>query len=228
MDIPKQVAENWSRYKELQNLGLKKQANKALNEIVSQLEGKEDADITAFLFCLCEKGLNPKREYKIQHQLFVKCIIPLLLNGYKRNSVKELLYIVKAMKYGYRKEINEAFGDISPQDLLKTALELGTDNKEVVLELMTEYISELEYGAHHLPNTIVLDLAIINQTISECSAFILKNRKYIDAQAIEVFKYYSRLFSDYSEWGKETTNLDFLSWCIKHDKKYHWVNPDYV
>lgn len=228
MDIPKQVAENWSHYQALQNSGLKKQANKALNEIVSQLEGKDDADIKGFLFSLCDKGLNPNVEYKIQYPLFVKCIIPLLLNGYKRNSVKELLYIVKAMKYGYWKEIYEYFGDISPRNLLKKALELDTNNVEVLSELMAEYISELEYGAHHLPDTIVLDLAYINQTISECSAFILKNRKHIDPQALDVFKYYSRLCRDYSEWTRETNELDFLAWCIQHDKKYHWVNSDYV
>ena len=228
MNIPNLITDEWSRYQELQNSGLKKQANKALNQIVGLLEGKEDADIKDFLFILCDKGLNPQRANKVQHPLFVKCIIPLLLNGFKRKSAKELLFIVKAAKYGYWQEIYKSFGDVSTRELLKTALETEADNKDVIVELVSDFISELEYGAHHLPENIVLDLALINQTIGECSAFILKHRNNIDNQLVDVFQYYSRLYNDYSEWDKELTKFDFLSWCIHHDKKYYWVNPDYI
>lgn len=228
MNIPNLIADDWSRYQELQNSGLKKQANKALNQIVALLEGKEYADIKDFLFSLCDKGLNPQRANRIQHPLFVKCIIPLLINGFERKSAKELLFIVKATKYGYWQDIYKSFGDVSTRELLKTALESEAENKDIIVELMSDFISELEYGAHHLPENIVLDLALINQTISECSAFILKHRKLIDNQVIDVFQYYSRLYKEYSEWEKEMTKLDFLSWCIHHDKKYYWVNSDYI
>jgi hypothetical protein len=228
MDIPNLIADDWSRYQELQNSGLKKQANKALNQIVALLEGREDADIKYFLFNLCDNGLNAQRANKIQHPLFVKCIIPWLLDGFERKSAPELFFIVKAAKYGYWQEIYKFFGDVSTRELLKTALESDTDNKEMIAELISDFISEFEFGAHHLPENIVLDLSLINKSISECSAFILKYRKQIDSKTVESFKYYSKLYKDYSEWDEEVTKLSFLSWCIHHDKKYHWVNPDYI
>jgi len=228
MDILNLIIEDWSSYQEFKNTGLKKQANKALSQIVSKLEGKEDTDIKSFLFNLCDIGLNPNRTNKIQHPLFVKCIVPLLLDGFEQKSSKELFIIAKAAKYGYCKEIYHSFGDVSTRYLLKTALETDTFNKAIIAELMSDFIGELEYGAHHLPQTIVLNLTLVNQTIMECSTFILKYGIYIDNQVIDIFKYYSILYKDYSVWDDEITNLDFLSWCILHDKKYYWVNPDYT
>ena len=93
---------------------------------------------------------------------------------------------------------------------------------------MSDFISEFEFCAHHLPETNVLDLSLINQSISECSAFILKYRKQIDNKTVELFKYYSNLYKDYSQWNEEVIKLNFQPWCIRHDKKYYWVNPDYI
>ena len=144
MDIPNIIAEDWSRYQELQNSGLKKQANKALCQIVDLLKGKKDNDIKDFLFNLCDKGLNPQRVNKIQYPLFVKCIIPLLLEGFERKSARELLFIAKAAKYGYWQEIYKSFGDVSTRDLLKIALDSDNENKEIIAELMSDFINELE------------------------------------------------------------------------------------
>lgn len=224
---PKEIENEWAQYLELREAGLKKQANKALLEVIEQIKQNQSSSIKEFLLALCEKGLGQSLDHKIQHPLYVQCILPLLLIGLDGESAKEIIYIVKSNSCGYGGEIFNAIGDISNLELLKTALKSEPNNREVVNLIVHDYVENLYFGAHHLPQGLIMELSEAKNTLKESAEFILKNRSIIRDDLIENHKYYSDLYRDYEDWKNEVSELDFSQWCTTKRRKYSWVTTVY-
>ncbi|WP_028112784.1 hypothetical protein [Ferrimonas kyonanensis] len=227
MNYPPEIEADWNQYNELRESGLKKQANRALLNIVKKIENIGPEKFKGFLFSLCEDGLGKNHSRKIQYPIFVKCILPLLLRGFELRSAKELVYLAKANQSGFGKEVYKAIGDVCNRDLLKEALLVDPENIVAKNMLAADYIEELYFGAHHLPDTLITDLKTANSTIKESAEFLLKNGNCIEDQLIEGHKYYSRLYKDYEEWFSGNYTYGFCKWCEENNRKYGWVKSYY-
>jgi hypothetical protein len=227
MDIPKEIGRDWSEYTHLRSSGLKKKANQLLLSIVKMIEKQGVEKFKGFLYALCEEGFSDNDEKKIQHPIFVRCVLPLLIEGYKSNSIQELIFIVKANGHGFGGIIYDAIGDVSNQKHLKSALETDPSNIEVINLLAQEYVESLYFGAHHLPDCLIVELEYANSLIGESSQFIEQYRGVIDARYIESHQYYLQLYGDYQVWNAGEFQYDFKEWCEKNKKTYHWVKSYY-
>ena len=224
---PKEIENEWLRYNELKSSGLKKQANKALLDVIEIIKESKSGRFNDFLLGLCDKGLGGSLDNKIQHPLFVQCILPLLLFGLEKKSAREITYIVRSNSCGFGREIYNAIGDVSNLELLKIAHASEPNNQNVVNLIVHDYIESLYFGAHHLPECLIIDLEYSRNIISESAEFILNNRKNIKAELIEQHKYYSSLYRDYEIWVSENNGGDFAQWCSKNGRTYSWVTTVY-
>ena len=125
MNYPAEIEADWSQYIKLRESGLKKQANRALLDIVQKIENIGPEQFKVFLYSLCEDGLGKNYSSRIQHPIFVKCILPLLLKGFESGSATELVYLAKANQSGFGKEVYKATGGVSNRELLKKAISAG-------------------------------------------------------------------------------------------------------
>jgi len=221
IDVPEEIEKEWSQYEKLRNSGLRKQANKALLTTIAKIKSNQNPSINEFLLSLCEKGLDQDPQQRIQHPLYVQCILPLLLSGLERKSAREISFIVRSSGYG--KEIYDAIGDISHRELLNIALESEPKNIDIINQLVSDYVYELYFGAHHLPEVLIVELDYAQGIIKECAEFILKNQNCVREDIVEEHKYYSNLYQDYADWKNKSHGIDFSSWCNLNRKSYSWI-----
>lgn len=227
MKVPLAIESDWNRYLALIESGLKKQANKVLLQVVKTIEEQGPANFKAFLYDLCEEGLGYNYASKIQYPIFVRCILPLLVDGLNAGSATEIIYLVQARAAGFSAVIFDAIGLIDDRDLLKRALVSEPENITAKNLLVHDYIEELYFGAHHLPEVLITDLETANSVIRESAEFILKNRDVINDRLVEEHQYYSQLYKDYEEWLSGNHDYDFAQWCEKNKRKYGWVQAYY-
>jgi len=224
---PSMIANEWSRYVQLRESGLKKQANQALLTAIEKIEKSQSTEVKEFLLSLCDVGLGQRPEQRIQHPIYARCILPLLLNGLKENSAREITYIIRSRYCGFAKEVYNAIGDIDSKDLLRAALISDPNNTDVINLLVKNYVEDLYFGAHHLPEALIVDLGYAQELLQESADFISRHRYQVSAQLIEEYKYYSALYSDYAEWESSRGTLDFAAWCTLHKREYTWVTAVY-
>ena len=224
---PKEIEVDWNLYRDLRCSGLKKQANKVLLTVVKKIENIGSNSFKDFLYSLCEQGLGKDYIHKIQHPIFLRCILPLLVAGVNENSAQEIIYVVKANASGFSKEIYDSIGDISNRELLRRAELTEPENKTVTNLLLADYIQELYFGAHHLPDTLITDIESAKAIIKEASEIIVKNEGIIEKKLVESYKYYSDLYNDYSSWNKGNQACNFSTWCKENKKEYSWVKAYY-
>ncbi len=191
--------------------------------MIEQIKQVQCSSIKGFLLTLCEKGLGQSLDHKIQHPLYVQCILPLLLDGFENKSATEIIYIVRSKSCGYGREVFNAIGDISNRELLKLALESEPKNEEVVNLIVHDYVENLYFGADHLPECLIVELDDAKNTIKESAAFILNNRGIVRDELIKNHKYYSKLYRDYEVWKNDITGKGFSQWCADKGKNYSWV-----
>jgi len=227
MNYPAEIEADWSQYIKLRESGLKKQANRALLDIVQKIENIGPEQFKVFLYSLCEDGLGKNYSSRIQHPIFVKCILPLLLKGFESGTAKDLVYLAKANQSGFGKEVYKATGGVSNRELLKKALSADPENIVAKNMLAADYVEALYFGAHHLPDALITDLQTANSLIKESAAFLLENADCIAEQLIEGHKYYSRLYKDYEAWSSGNYTDDFGKWCEKNKREYSWVKSYY-
>ena len=223
IEVPLEITNEWSQYENLRDSGLKKQANNALLSVIAKIKKNQSDSINEFLLSLCDIGLGKNVENKIQYPLYVQCILPILLDGLKRKSTREISYIVRSNSCGFGKEIYEAIGDISNRELLQVALESEPSNVGVINQLVYDYVDELYFGAHHLPDGLIVELERAQKTIKESAEFILKNCEHVREELIDEHKYYSGLYQDYADWKSELHGGNFSDWCASNGKSYSWV-----
>lgn len=228
MNIPKHLEPAWRKYNELRSDGLKKQANQALLSIVETIERHGPEKYKHFLFELCEQGLSHDANRRnIQHPLFVRCILPMLVKGYESNSVTELIHLVRGNLCGFGKEIYTAIGDISNEVLLKTVLSIDPAHSQAIELLAQDYVHALDFGAHHLPDALVVDWTYAEGVIQESSQFFGEHADSIDQALIESHQYYLQLYSDYQTWKDGEYSFNFQTWCEKNGRTYHQVKAYY-
>lgn len=227
MKIPKEIKSQWLTYIDLKEKGLKKQANKALKSVVNIINMYDVGYFNDFLYSLCKLELNKGINNQLQYPIFVKCILPILVEGVRNNSVKDIVYLVQASESGFSREIYKELGDISNRDLLRTALISEPDNTTVKSLLGANYVYDLYYGAHHLPDSMIGDIAYVTSLINESSDFFDANSQVLHKDLINEHSYYCQLYRDYIMWESGCFDFDFSTWCEKHNRKYSWVKSYY-
>lgn len=227
MQTPIEIRFDWQNYIELRDQGLKKQANKVLMNVVKKIEGIGLNYFKGYLYSLCDKCLGGDDSNRIQQPLFVRCILPLLLEDVQAKSTQAIIYVIKANFDGFGREIYNAIGDFNHCDLLKIALETEPNNNIAINLLASDYIDTLYHGAHHLPECLIIDLDTAKSLIFESSEFILKNIDHLDKELVESHRYYCKLYSDYNSWHSGAYSYDFTEWCEKNNREYSWVKSFY-
>jgi len=139
----------------------------------------------------------------------VRCILQLLVDGYKSSSVKELIYIVKANSHGFGGDIYKAIGDVSNQDHLKAALLSEPSNMIVINLLAADYVEALYFGAHHLPDRLIVELEYANSLIHESALFLEEHQDSVETELVESHEYYVGLYHYYQVWKKDGGQYSF-------------------
>jgi hypothetical protein len=224
---PPEIIDEWSTYQTLRDAGLKKQANVALRLVIEKIKKNPSESIREFLLSLCETAFGKDRRNKIQQPLFISCILPILLEGLKQKSAQEILYIVKFRSHGFSKEIYNSIGDLSSEELLKTAHDSDPLHIGIINQLACNYVDDLYFGAHHLPDALIIELEHAKKILRESAEFIIKNRPLIHEDLVEEHRYYSALYQDYADWEIEDNGETFSDWCTSKGRSYHWVTRVY-
>ena len=122
---------------------------------------------------------------------------------------------------------NAFVGNVDNKDILKKILSTDANNEIAINLLAREYIESLYFGAHHLPETLIISDDYADLLLNDSAFIFEKYKNYINDRAANTYKYYNQLYSDYKTWKTGTFHCSFEEWCDKNNLPYRWVNSYY-
>lgn len=215
---PPDIVENeWSQYSLLRDSGVKKSAATALSVLIEKIEKCSNAEVDDFLLGLCDREINNKYCGVIQHPLFVKCILPMLEKGFREQSPREMVLLARFSEGIFSNAVHSVFAYLEPREIYRKVLEIDPLHVEAFNLLVGEYIRYLDYGAHHLPDSLIINLSDAQKNLRECAQIILASQHRVSPTLLEKYKHLSSLYGHYERWSLSCRNMDFADWCKMHN-----------
>lgn len=195
----------YNNYYDLREKGLKKEANKKLEELMEYFDSLDDKAKRSICYELCRLYLETKEISELQFPLLHR-IIAILAMDCEENKMPQ-------MRWYY-----QLTGD---KKMLKRAFEQKKDD-EITIHLMVEsLLYELWNGALHMPYCCLLEKEKSDTLLNKLREILDSND--LSDEVIEEFEYYSNLYSDWWKFDKDLSAKGFLEWCVKNKRDYKWV-----
>ncbi len=219
----------WSDYHKMRLAGNKKTANKLLNDFIQSILGYDKVIIEDFVYQVCSIALKDKfisnngtevsnTPIRIQHQLFQKVILPILIQKYKEKDPLYIRWIAQFEQFFYSdhkttnrflEEINDEFRDavqysseknedvdikcryFSTVHFLIKSFKISPD--PITLNLILERLAQdIYYKTHELPNVILADADVFMEEINQ-------------------FKYYYEKSDNKNKWTKQVKEWEYIA-----------------
>ncbi|WHY03316.1 hypothetical protein [Neobacillus sp. DY30] len=204
----------------LKEKGLRKDSFKVLSIFIDEAKkwsNDKQQDFACWLFALFE--VSDSIHNLLVHPLEENLLKPILEDWMKNNPIDPrphrwygvFLHTEKRLEY------------------LNKALELGGSSEQLsLLKLIDINLYSLWYSFHHISEDLYLgDIEEDSRLITETQQLNNKvecqqTRKNNEGE----LNYYRELLNDWKMFKNEQTK-DFVNWCKKRGKDYHWTNSYY-
>ena len=195
----------YNRYCELRNKGLKKQSNKVLEELMLYFDGlNEDTKKEICTeFCVLRFEKNKIEDFNF---FLSKRILEFLEHACIQNQMPHLRW--------YYQLTND-------RERLKKAYQHIECDEKTVYFTFDCLMSDLYWGAHHFPKCCLFEETVIHRLLVESQNFIEKHT--VSKEQKEEYLYYKALYNDW--WTYQSGNFDcsFDEWCINQNRDYKWL-----
>ncbi len=226
-----EITKQWNAYANKRNMGLKKDANKLLENIITYINNLDNGCREDFVNYICNLKFDEGVDITLQQPLVTKVILPVLLPSIEMKKVPQLrwLYLISQGNLNCIKIIEEKVGAFNTADILNLANQIDPDDLNTVKLLMYFYLHELSFGSHHIPDGILIDKEYFDFIKAEMQKLI---SKYQDTDAvsqdfINAFNHYYELYNDWFYFHTNKQEITFEEWCIKQNKNYTWIKTYY-
>lgn len=212
-------------YYDFYQKGLKKQANKDIDNLIKELEAAKQFEIDKICYCFIRE-LCDGNEYE-----FLKSRgngrIPFVLDKYLRYWLYNRCLDEKMpeLRWFYELYNSDKFGvEYAMEFLEKAYYSQECDDKTVSL-LFTSYIYILGWGAHHFPEGCIISEMAKDNAFNQCKKIMSK--KDVSEKLKAELKYYEILYSSYSNYIKDNRKKDFKEYCEELNIEFYEANAYY-
>ena len=198
-------------YYSLYGKGLKKQANKYIENVSAKIEAMDEFEkerlFYSFLNEVCDGHKYDYLKERGNGQ------IPFALKQSIRNWLYKRCMAGKMpeLRWFYELFHNDAFGVEYAHVFLEKAYKSKECDAKTVNLLFTFYIDILGWGAHHFPEGCIIDHATRDDAIEQCRK--ITKEKSVDEKLQAQLKYYEILYSCYNSYCNDGKKKDFKQYC---------------
>lgn len=238
--------QKWTDYNQMRLAGNKKSANQLLNDFINSLLLQNEEVRESFVYEICNKVLKnnildnngtevSEEEIRIQHPLFSKIIVPVLIKKHNENNPLYIRWIaqfeqffyadnvlttrfLKAINDDYRKvsvfskEHNEYVTEkhqyFSTESFLKKsfAIEPNPTTLELLLKILAK---KIDFQTHELPYIVLLDANEFEKEIEEFEFYWNKStEKEKWSNALKYWQEISEHWKNYSIHKNDCTSFE--------------------
>jgi len=200
----------YNRYLEIKDKGLKKQANKILENLMLYFDNLD----TEIKNAICEEFciLRFEKEVIQDFQFFLSTrILEFLRDACLQNIMPHLRWYYQMT------------GDF--ELLEKTYNHLGCDD-ETIKSMCNYYLNYLWHGSHHFPEYCLIEKEESCDLLRKVQTLIQKHGSILKEET-EDYLHFEQIYGDWWTYKYENPNYSFDEWCIEHNRKYSWVAAYY-
>lgn len=206
-------------YWDLYEKGLKKQANKYIENVSGKIEAinafEKETIFCSFLNELCDghkydclkKRGNGQMPYalkkSIRNWLYKRC---------QAGRMPELRWFYELFRH-------DAFGVKYACDFLEKAYKSRECDLKTVNLLFASYLDVLGWGAHHFPEACIIDCAARDDAMEQCRKIM--REKSVDEKLQAQLKYYEILYSCYHSYCSDGKKKDFKQYCSEANIEFY-------
>lgn len=190
--------------------GLKKQANKYIEDYVKTISTWDNYTLNDILFQFT-KELCDEKNYDFMKRGNGR--IPYALDMFLRDYLYAecLENKMPQLRWFYELYRNDNFGVKYATNMLEKAyLSVSCDKKTVEL-LFNSWIETLAWGAHHFPDGCIITKETMERAVKQCKKII--SEKEVDENLKAELHYFEILYQCYYNFEKEGKKRDFKEYC---------------
>ncbi len=206
-------------YYNLYKKGLKKQANKYIENFVREFEAidelEKDEILYHFVCDLCDRDiydyLKERGNGKIPYALN-QCVRDWLYKCCLDEKMPEL-------RWFYELYYNDAFGVECAGEFLEKAYAGRECDAKTVNLLFASWIDILGWGAHHFPDCCIISDEARDNAFTQCRKIM--GEKTVDEKLQAELKYYETLYSCYNNYCAGGRKKNFQQYCDEANLKFY-------
>jgi len=206
-------------YCDLYEKGLKKQANKYIENVSAEIEvidePVKERIFNSFLSELCDGHKYDCLKKRGNGQ------IPFAL----QQSIRNWLYKrciddkMPELRWFYELFHNDAFGVKYACEFLEKAYKSRECDAKTVSLLFASYIDILGWGAHHFPEGCIIDCATRDDAFEQCRKIM--KEKSVDEKLRAQLKYYEILYFCYDRYCNDGKKKEFEQYCNEAEIEFY-------
>lgn len=216
-------------YYQLYDQGLKKQANKYIEDYVQSLSAWDSQKLNDVLFLFAQELCDTKKYDFMNHGRRGNGRIPYALDMLLRDYLYAecLENKMPQLRWFYELYRNDKFGCMYAKDMLEKAyLSEDCDQKTVEL-LFISWLRILDWGAHHFPEGCIITKEGMSNAVTQCKKIIAE--KEVDDKLKAELHYYEILYQCYYKYEDDGRIKSFQEYCKEANldfnlpKTYYYV-----
>ena len=199
------------KYYDLYENGLKKQANKYMDDFVKEIQIQDDIGKDTILYRFTQELCDGKEYEYLKERGNGR--IPFVFEQYLRTWLYKrcLENKVPELRWFYELFCQDKTGCEYAFAFLKKAYESKECDTKTVNLLFASYLDVLGWGAHHFPNSCIITAEVRNDAFSKCK--IILSEKEVDNRLQAQLKYYEILYLCYDNYVNDDKEKDFNQYC---------------
>jgi len=225
------ITELWNEYANKRNCGLKKEANKLLDNLIKYISALDYKERAEFVSYLCNLKFEQYIDITFQQPLISKIIFPLLVDSIENKEMPQLrwLYQLNFHDLNFIEVMESKMGYYSPGSLLKMANQIMPSDLKTAGLLLEHYFYSFWYGSHHMPDFVLIEEKEVEHIKGEIESLLrqYKNSGVITNEILNDYRYYTELYNDWFNFHRAKQDITFIEWCNRENKQYSWVRAYY-
>lgn len=205
--------EGLTYYYQLYDKGLKKQANKYIEEYTRSISALDEQDRKDLLFLfareLCDDDKHDLTKLKKRGNGRLPYVLDTLLRDYLYSECLENK--MPQLRWYYELYWNDSIGAMYAAEMLEKAYLSDERDKKTVELLFDLWIDLLGWGAHHFPDGCIITKEAVSNAVSQCKKIISENK--VEEKFIEKLRYYEALYQCFYKYEAEGRSKSFQEYC---------------
>lgn len=205
--------EGLSHYYLLYDKGLKKQANKYIEDYVQTISTGDSHKLNDVLFRLAQELCDIKSYDFLKRAKRGNGRIPYALDMLLRDYLYSecLENKMPHLRWFYELYQSDKFGGIYAKDMLERAYLSADCDKKTIELLFVFWLGVLEWGAHHFPEGCIITKEAMCNAVKQCKKIIFE--KEVDEKLKTELHYYEILYQCYYKYEDDGRSKSFQEYC---------------
>lgn len=216
----KMFLEGLQEYYKLYEKGLKKQANKYIENYVNKFSECSAEEIEAVMFSFSKELCDDNKYNFMEIGKRGNGRIPYCLDVYLREYLYNecLKNRMPHLRWYYELYRKDRIGVEYAFDMLKKAYQSKECDEKTVVLMFEYWLELLAWGSHHFPDGCIIKKETAENAIKECEKII--SEKEIDDKLRTELVYFKKLYLCYYKFEAEGRIKEFNEYCIEENIEY--------